>query len=286
VNDDASPLAATEVHYLQSEHVGDEFKIFVGHCGTATAEDPAGVLCLTDANGFFGGTVDLVRSLQLRRLVPPLLVVGIGYRAGVVAETTAVRNRDLTPTADDRFAALESALAGMGGAPALLAFVRDELLPWVAATYAADTADAAFFGHSLGGLFGTYALLHAPTTFRRYVIGSPSLWWHREAIFAMEDEYAAAHDDLRARAFFAIGADETHDGRQREATLMDNDERAVTGAWYIDMVDDLDRFVARLRSRRYASLDLHHEVFPGEFHVTVPFLTLSRGLRALYDAPR
>ena len=39
-NDD-SPLADTEVHYLHSEHVGDEFKIFVGHCGASEARAAA-----------------------------------------------------------------------------------------------------------------------------------------------------------------------------------------------------------------------------------------------------
>ena len=33
IGDDESPLAATEVHYLASDHVGDEFKLFVDHCG-------------------------------------------------------------------------------------------------------------------------------------------------------------------------------------------------------------------------------------------------------------
>ena len=34
---------------------------------------------MTDANGTFGMTVDIVRYLQLGRLLPGLLVVGIGY---------------------------------------------------------------------------------------------------------------------------------------------------------------------------------------------------------------
>ena len=89
-NDDHSPLAGTEVHYLRSSHVGDEFKIFVGHCGIPDGARPS-VLYLTDANGFFGATVDLVRSMQLAQHLPPLLVVGIGYRAGGLGDTVAIR---------------------------------------------------------------------------------------------------------------------------------------------------------------------------------------------------
>jgi hypothetical protein len=35
IDNDDSPLPDTEVHYLSSEHVGDEFKVLVGHCGAS-----------------------------------------------------------------------------------------------------------------------------------------------------------------------------------------------------------------------------------------------------------
>ena len=60
--DDGSPLAGAEVHYLRSEHVGDEFKIFVGHCGGSDDVPPV-VLYLTDANGLFASAVDIVRLM-------------------------------------------------------------------------------------------------------------------------------------------------------------------------------------------------------------------------------
>jgi len=63
--DDFSPLAGTEVHHLRSRHVDDVFKIFIGHCGDTSAERPA-VLYITDANGLFGGAVDLIRLMQHR----------------------------------------------------------------------------------------------------------------------------------------------------------------------------------------------------------------------------
>jgi hypothetical protein len=78
VDNDLSPLADTEVHYLWSARAEAEFKIFVGHCGTlpaAPAVSPA-VLYLTDANGYFGLAVDLIRSMQLRRHLPPLSIFG------------------------------------------------------------------------------------------------------------------------------------------------------------------------------------------------------------------
>jgi pimeloyl-ACP methyl ester carboxylesterase len=142
-----------------------------------------------------------------------------------------------------------------------------------------------FFGHSFGGLFATYVLLTEPETFTRYGIGSPSYWWHDTVAFDLEAAYAATHDDLRAKAFFSIGAHETHEGRQTEARRLPADEARIAGLWHIDMVADMRRMVASLRSRDYPSLDLASAVFPDEFHITVPMLNLTRSLRYLFDAP-
>jgi predicted alpha/beta superfamily hydrolase len=283
---DDSPLGDTEVYYATSRHVDEVFKIFVGHCGTGRAHRPCALLCLTDANGFFGAAVDTVRSLQLSDHLPPLLVVGIGYRAATLAETLPMRTRDLTPTRSERFSEIFPDQPNTGGADRFLSFVRDELLPWTYDHYAVDPEQTAYFGHSLGGLFGTYALLTAPDTFSRYAIGSPSYWWGANDIFPLEQEYADTHDDLAARVFMGIGIHEDQAGREREASRLSEAARAIPASRYIDMVADMERMATTLRSRNYPSLRLDTEVFADEFHITVPFLTLNRALRVLFDAPR
>jgi predicted alpha/beta superfamily hydrolase len=282
---DRSPLADTEVHYLRSEHVGDEFKVFVGHCGDVGAPAPA-TLYVSDANGLFAGAVDMVRLMQLSAHLPPMLVVGIGYRLAGIAGTEALRTRDFTPTFDREFEQIFPTQTMMGGADKFLAFIRDELQPWVHENYDVDAASSAFFGHSQGGLFATYVLLTQPDTFARYGIGSPSLWWHDDVMFECEARYAATHDDLAAKVFFSVGEFEDHEGRQREASRLSPGEQQVAGLRYIDMVADSERMAAVLRDRRYPSLEMESEVLPGEFHITVPLLNLSRSLRYLFDAPR
>jgi uncharacterized protein len=282
---DRSPLADTEVHFLRSEHVGEEFKIFVGHCGAPDPTPPA-VLYVGDANGMFASAVDIVRFMQLSAQLPPMLVVGIGYRMGAIDETIQVRTRDFTPTSDASYTEIFPAQTMTGGAPRFLAFIRDELQPWVHTRYPVDTVDSAFFGHSQGGLFATYVLLTEPATFRRYGIGSPSLWWDDNMMFGYEARYAATHDDLPAKVFFAVGEHEDHDGRQREVSRLPADERAKASLRHIDMVADTERMVASLRGRNYPSLEIDSAILPGEFHVTVQHVNLSRALRYLFDAPR
>jgi predicted alpha/beta superfamily hydrolase len=224
--------------------------------------------------------------MQLSAQLPPMLVVGIGYRMGGIHETVVVRARDFTPTYDGSFARIFPEQTMMGGAPQFLAFIRDELGPWVHARFGVDVGDSAFFGHSLGGLFATYVLLTEPETFRRYGIGSPSLWWDGDMMFDYEARYAATHDDLPAKVFFAVGEHEDHDGRQREVSRLPADERAKSALRYIDMVADTEKMAAALRSRNYPSLEIDSVILPDEFHVTVQHLNLSRALRYLFDAPR
>jgi predicted alpha/beta superfamily hydrolase len=93
---------------LRPEHVGDEFKIFVGTCGDVGTA-PVAVLYVSDANGLFAGAVEILRFMQLSAHLPPMLVVGIGYRAGGIDETMTLRTRDFTPTYDKVFAATSPA---------------------------------------------------------------------------------------------------------------------------------------------------------------------------------
>jgi hypothetical protein len=51
------------------------------------------------------------------------------------------------------------------------------------------------------------------------------------------------------------------------------------------MVAGMARMTGRPQQRRYPALNLSSETFPGEFHITVPPLALSRGLRYAFDAP-
>jgi uncharacterized protein len=309
VNNDESPLADTEVHYLTSDMVNDEFKIFVGHCGT-TGQHRVPVLYLTDANGYFGGAVDIVRSMQLGFHLPPLLIVGIGYRAGGIDDTIARRTRDLTPTRDAGFAGLFPDQEAMGGAGALLQFISKELKPWVLDRYDVDHENATYFGHSFGGLFGIHVLLTAPAEFRRYIIGSPSLWWDRSVMFNYEalsaGEAVSASEAISASeagadreagsgridgadpmvVYLGVGANETHEGRQREAVNMPADERAKSSTRYIDMVADTIKMSEELRQLDWLKTRVELDIFPGEYHITVPLLTLSRGLRNVFDAPR
>ncbi len=297
LRNDESPLTDTEVHFLASEHVGDEFKVLVGHCGSP----PAAVLYMGDTWANFGTAVEIIRLMRFTEVVPPLLVVGAGYRTTDIAQIEELRNRDFTPTVDVEGGQMDSYLSGepgrlpaaMGGADRFLGFLRDELKPWVRERFGVESDDSMFFGDSLGGLFATHVLLSEPDAFRRYGIGSPALSRDKEAIFGKEEDYAKAHTDLNARVFFSVGGYENPVGDRRFLEQLPADRRAKEEAQWTaegytgeDYVGYCERMVAALRSRGYPSLQIECEVLPGEYHETAPPLNLSRSLRYLFDAPR
>ena len=286
ISNDDSPLPDTEVHYLRSEHVGDEFKVLVGHCGSP---EPAArpVLFMGDGWANFGTAVETIRLLRFTEVVPEMLVVAVSYRTTDMAEIDDLRCRDFSPTID-----LDSGHANpdmMAGADRFLGFLRDELKPWVRDAYGVDPDDSMLFGYSLGGLFATYVLLNQPGVFRRYGIGSASLGWDEDLMFRHEAEYARTHDDLPAKVFFSVGAYENPAGYEHFLGQLPTDKRPAADYEGMDEDDcaaDTERMVAALRGRGYPSLGIACEVLPGEYHETAPPLALSRSLRYLFDAPR
>lgn len=266
-------IGSSEVHDLHSAAVGDDFRIRVAECG----EDPQGILLVADGNGFFGLVVDTVRLMQIPGLIPSLVVVAVGYPgASTLIDTAQIRARDLTPT--------HSSMFGQSGhADEFTRFLSEELGPWLNNKFPQAADDITYFGHSLGGLFGTYVLLTQPTLFDRYILSSPSLWWDRELMFRIEQERSIAEDDLPTSAFFGIGALETDEGRRAEAINLAADHAFKPPPIHLDMVDDMRRFTTRLGSRNYPTLDLKTVEIADEFHATVPGVVLSKALRHFWN---
>ena len=226
-----------------------------------------------DANSEFGMVVEISRLLNIPGHIPPAVVVGIGYDnpgPGLVA-SFAPRTLDLTPTVSSKELADVQDFAKMrgyprpianGGAPEFLDFIRSELVPYIESSYNVSHQDRAWFGHSYGGLFGIYALLHGDGLFQRFIIGSPTLDYDEHVMFKDEERYHAGHKRLPARIYFSVGGDE-------EAT----DD---------PMVSDMVRFATQLKERNYEGLELESAVFNGESHVSVITLAIHYGLRAIY----
>jgi hypothetical protein len=140
------------------------------------------------------------------------------------------------------------------------------VFPTVEANYRINTRRRIFVGHSYGSLLGLQALLTQPKLFSHYILGSPSLWYDKRLVFDLEQRHAKQHKEMPAKVRFYIGSYETlNPGKPRYSS--EN-----------DMVGDMRRFVAQLRSHQYRGLDVDSIVLDDEDHATVFPGVISRGI--------
>ncbi|HVT40324.1 MAG TPA: alpha/beta hydrolase-fold protein [Gemmatimonadaceae bacterium] len=195
---------------------------------------------------------------------PDIIIVGIGYPVDLYWDTMDFRNDDYTPT---RLSAPQPECGAYGrrptgGGPAFLHVLRDEIVPFIDTHYR-TVPDRGIMGHSLGGLFAFYALLTAPELFQRYAALSPSLWFDREMMLGVEARAASKGNGLKATVFVAAGSLEIP-----------------------CILEPMHRMVDSLRAHKYAGLDVQHQVFPDEGHMSVLPAAVGRSLQALgYDPP-
>lgn len=273
-------LAGTRSCTLKSRIVDQTFVIDVARPGPRI---PAGqrlpVVYVLDGDGAFGVAAQAARMMQMAPGgLPPMLIVGIGYRYSspqlAMAEHGAWRTRDFTPSIDAASQARTGAAlreAGFegeveyGGATSFLRFIVDELRPFIADRFAGDSEDQSLVGMSLGGLFALNTLFGpSASAFKRYVILSPALWWDDDMIFAREAELAARSHDLPARVFLGVGGREDEDGAPY---------------W---PVTKLAKLASSLRGRGYPGLRLTDHVFPEETHMSVYAGGFVRGVREVF----
>jgi non-heme chloroperoxidase len=256
----AGALENTQRRNLTSEITGRTYQISVAlPRNYATSNETFPVLYAVDANIQFGTVVETARLLHRDKnmnTVPELIIIGIGSPV----HGAGLRTVSLTPTEDSGLAPIKDS----GGAPGFLNFIRRELIPLVELEFRANSEGRALYGHSLGGLFGLYALLEGEGTFQRVIAGSPSIGWDDRVILETESAYAEDHDFLPAQLFLSSGF------------LEDNQE-------FGESVADVKELVAILEARNYSGLQIKTAYFEDETHISVIPATISRGLRSVYE---
>lgn len=275
-------LPHSHAHSLASVHVGRELQVWIAEpvAGFRPLPDaPRHVLYVLDADLFFGTAVETSRLMhQLYGELPPLLVVGIAYGAEPAVQGQ-LRGRDFTPSDDPGYDRMTASIPGfepllpagerMGGAERFLAFVREELQPFVAERYDVAPEGAGVFGSSMGGLFAAYALLRAPDTFSRYIVTSPALWWNGgEVLDLAETTESLARPGLDTRVYLAAGSRE--------------EDPAIPMLAHYKLVSNTRELGRRLEARGNPGLQVTVEILEGETHTSAVPVSLARGLRAAF----
>lgn len=248
----------TEVKTLHSSIVGRDYRISVALPLTypQNTDKTYPVVYLLDGNMWFGMATEITRLLYFyREELPELIIVGIGYATDDPNEVKDLRLVDLTPTRTQ---------AGTGEAGEFLKFIQEDLIPYIDVNYRTDPIDRTIVGQSVGGLFSLYVLFHAPETFDRYVVSSPSLWWDNRVTFQYEEEFARKHSELPVKLFLSVG--ELEEKEWPDARLVSN-------------LQELHR---RLEARNYDGLEMEMVVMKDETHSSVFPGAFTKGLKTVF----
>ena len=273
-------LQNTRIYRFHSPSLGRDYDISVtlpfGYETDPNRKYP--VLFVTDVPQSIPYVTGLHRRLRGGgRMMDDAIIVGLGYAVGETG--THSRRRDYTPTAHGDIDARpeRGKPVEYGGAEAYRLHLKNELFPWLEASFRIDPARRIYLGHSYGGLLGTHVLLTDPSMFQRYILISPSLWYDRRLMIARERGYAMRHKDLPAEVYFMVGDLETVAAPDSEPFAESRNA----------MVEDQAELAANLQSRHYPSLRVKNEVLPGEDHASVWPGAVRKGLEwALNAKPR
>jgi enterochelin esterase-like enzyme len=211
------------------------------------------VIYLTDGEILLGQIAPMVLFLIWGKMVPECLIVGLGHPGSTIAGWVKARDVDYDPPDVP-----ESEPGEENRADDFLAFLKQELIPFIETTYPADPTDRCLAGFSAGGVFTLYALLHEPDLFLRYLIGSAIFESVLPLFLSYEQQLAAERKSLPVHAFFSTGGLEE------------------------DVVPGFHQFIDILKSRNYAGLRLDTLVDEGEGHLSTSPTAFCKGFKALY----
>jgi hypothetical protein len=263
-------MLTSESHAIKSKHTGKQYQIMIGlpHHYYDERSKKWPVVYLADSNWLFGMVTDIVRFMAWCKNTTDAIIVGIGYpqnkkavRAG--NEERFRRDFDFTPVRDDEFEKEDGKSLKQkvvtGGADQFLKFIQYELIPFVEKRYRVKPKRRILAGHSLGGLFAAYALFEKPRLFEKYIISSPSLWYHDKYLLKYEEKYCTDHKSLPANVYLSVGE-------------LEEDMEGF-------MATNMIRFGTCLKSHHYKGLSLVQKIFNGENHCEVIAPALQAGLK-------
>ena len=199
------------------------------------------VLYLLDGGFHFHHTSGIVQFLSAQGIIPEMIVVAI---------TNVDRNRDFSPTHEDR-------IPTSGGAGKFLSFLTEELIPFIDLNYRTQNFDL-LVGHSFGGTFATYALLEKPDVFEAYIAISPYLHYDNQYLIKQAETKIMSDYDKNVQFFMTLG-----------------DEPA-----YVPSLTKLESII-EIKSPK--NFDFTYIQMKDEDHGSVPHLSIYNGLQAIYS---
>lgn len=209
------------------------------------------VLFVTDAYWDFAGVRAAYDGLSWDRLIPELVIVGLGYAGEGLGDEDYARMRwwELSPRP-------LAAIPESGHADEFIETLEGVIIPFVDREYRTDPDQRVLAGSSLGGLFTLYAVHARPGLFRGAIAVSP--------IVDVEDRWFFDYEEAFARS-----------GRSLAGRL-----HVSSAQWeWPSLVRAIEELRDRLASREYPRLELEYRVIESARHAGTKSEGYVRGMQ-------
>lgn len=183
----------------------------------------------------------VVAGLNRFRLIPKMITVAVDLGDS---------RRDLTPTESDDYGPTS------GGAGNFLEFMKKELIPHIEGKYRVSP-QRLYWSHSIGGLFGLYALLKEPDLFHSVLVSSPWMIYDRDQRYILKntESYLKKRNKQNNFLYICVGNEP-------------------------DLIPQIEEFLSILEKNKPEGLRWKYVKMPEEDHMSILARSLIEGLRA------
>jgi predicted alpha/beta superfamily hydrolase len=236
-----NPMIPIELDSIASSATGRDYTITVVlPVSYMFTEADYPVLFVTDGDFYTIPLAMAAAQMAFGQELPEFITVGIDYGNPDPAAWLELRELDM----------------GAEGCELFLQFFEEELIPYIESNYRADSTNRTLIGHSSGGNFALYGLLHAPDTFSNFIASSPggaASWM--DAI----EKLTANRGETSTRLYLSVG---------------DLDQEAI--------VASVEAFSDALAGMAYEGLEQELAILDDETHLSVRPRAFNNGLRWLF----
>ena len=214
------------------------------------------VVILLDGNFYFPIMSSIVQQYEIAGLLPPVILVGVGYKSFKVMDSLRVRDY-LFPKALP-----SDELESDGGGLNFCNYLTRELLPKIDEDLRTESTNRTLLGHSFGGYFTLYSLFHQTTSntneFQNFISASPSLWYNNFYLNQLPDQLAKTERQIGL--FMSVGEMED-------------------STWSVKPLTDITR---EIEKRKIKGLEFTSRIYNHLEHMDVAILTFTKGLQEVF----
>jgi len=225
------------------------------------------VVYLLDGKVFLPTVVN-VHQFYSGGFMPEMVIVGISNAKNRMRDLTTSKVKEMygQPFTQEH-----------GEAEKFTAFLKDELIPYIEKKYPV-TNYRTLIGHSYGGLFAMYTLVHHPNMFANYLAIDPSMDWDNSKLIS-EAKTALENNNYRGKSLFMTLGGQLH--MQDYSITIDN------------VMEDKSDFTKFARANISCSnlikehsdngLKYDWKFYPNDLHGTISFPSIYDGLLNMFE---